>query len=159
MKHLMTLMLGLSMLFFASCKGDDPVPVKTFATYSLADIMAEADNINKDAISYDLPAVQNFKVGSIIFIKTSSANYGKLEVLEVDVNYNITLNLLVFDGNGAKLLEKNSIKLLPGTNLYDLDDPDMPVVVSADGDMMWYTSNGFYTLIFNDPAKAYLFKP
>lgn len=32
MKHLMTLMLGLSMLFFASCKGDDPVPVKTFAT-------------------------------------------------------------------------------------------------------------------------------
>lgn len=159
MKHLMTIMLGLSTVFFASCKGDDPVPVKTFATYSLADIMAEADNINKDAISYDLPAVQNFKVGSIIFIKTSSANYGKLEVLEVDVNYNITLNLLVFDGNGAKLLEKNSIKLLPGTNLYDLDDPDMSAVVSADGDMMWYTSNGFYTLIFNDPAKAYLFKP
>jgi hypothetical protein len=149
----------LSTILFASCKGDDPAPVKTFANYTRADVMAEVANINNDAISYDLPAVQNFKAGSIIFIKTSSANYGKLEVLEVDINYNITMNLVVFDNNGAKLLEKNSIKLLPGTNLYDLDDPDMPAVVSPDGDMMWYTSNGFYTLIFNDPAKAYLFKP
>ncbi len=159
MKHLMTIMLGLSIFFFGSCKGDDPAPVKTFADYTRADIIAEAANIKNDAISYDLPSVQNFKAGSIIFIKTSSANYGKLEVLEVDVNYNITMNLVVFDNNGAKLLEKNTIKLLPGTNFYDLDDPDMPAVVSADGDMMWHTSNGFYTLIFNDPAKAYLFKP
>jgi hypothetical protein len=162
MKHLMTIMLGLSILFFASCKGDDPapVPVKTFADYTRADIVAEAAKITAEAVTYDSQNLTNFKAGSILFFKTTSGNYGKMEVLSVDANYNLTLNLVVYDLNGVSVLQKTALVLPNNNDFYDLDDPDMPVVVSSDADFGWATLGGFRTIYFVDAngANVLLFK-
>lgn len=159
MKHLTTIMLCLSTFFFASCKGDDPAPMKKFADYTRADILAEEANLTKDAVTFDAQGVPNFKPGSIIFFKTSDVNYGKLEVLEVKANSDLIVNLVVYNAAGTALLTKTNFTLVLSLIYYDIDDPAMPMVDSPSADFGWSELVGIKTLIFGNNAKAYLFKP
>ena len=159
MKNTLTLLLGLSLALMAACKGDDPAtPVKKFADYTRADIIAEQANITVEAVTYDGQGITNFKAGSILFFKTSTGNYGKMEVVSVDANYNLTINLVVYDTNGVVLLQKNAFLIANNNDTYDLDDPDMPLVVSADADFGWATLQGFRTIYFGNGAKVFLYK-
>jgi hypothetical protein len=159
MKITFTLLLGLIMVSMGACKDDDPVaPVKKFADYTRADIIAVQANITADAVTYDAQGLTNFKAASILLFKTSSGNYGKMEVVSVDANYNLTMNLVVYDANGVVLVQKTALVLANNNDAYDLDDPDMPVVVSADADFGWATLQGFRTIYVANGAKLLLFK-
>ncbi len=161
MKHLMTIMLGLSIFFFGSCKGDDPAPVKTFADFTLADIVAQQANITAELITYDNQSLTNFKAGSILFFKTTAGNYGKMEVLSVDANFNLKLNLVVYNAqDGTVLLQKSAITLANSNSVFNLDDANMPAVDTSDADFGWMTLGGFRCIYFVDAngANVLLFK-
>jgi len=158
MKHVILLVLGLSTILFASCNGDDSAPVKTFADYTRADVMAEETKLTSEEIPFDAAAVQNFKAGSIIFFKTSSGKFGKIQVLEVKANSDLLLNLVVFDANGAKILDKANYVLVLSAVYYDLDNSTMPIVNDATADFGWTELMGVKTLNFGNGAKAFLFK-
>lgn len=158
MKHVILLALSLSTILLASCNGDDPAPVKTFADYTRADIMAEEAKLTSEEIPLDAAAIQNFKAGSIIFLKTSSGKFGKMQILEVKANSDLLLNLVVFDANGAKILDKSNYVLVLSAVYYDLDIATMPIVSDVTADFGWVELIGVKTLNFGNGAKAYLFK-
>ncbi len=146
-----------------ACKDDDPAtpPLKTFADYTLADILAEQANIIAEAVTYDAQGLTNFKAGSILFFKTTAGNYGKMEIVSVDASFNLKLNLVVYNAaNGTVLTQKSALVLAVNNDAYDLDDPTVPVNLTADADFQWAALGGFRTIYFADPngANVLLFK-
>jgi hypothetical protein len=160
MKHLI-LILTLTLVGLGACKKDKPTAVKTFADYSLGDIVAQQANISAELVTYDHQSLTNFKAGSILFFKTTAGNYGKMEVLSVDANLNLKLNLVVYNSqDGTVLLQKSAITLGIANNVFDLDDPNMPAVITTDADFGWMTVGGYRCIYFVDAngANVMLFK-
>jgi|GEM_PF-3368322 hypothetical protein len=166
MKHLI-LILGIALIGFGACKKDKPLVVgKTFADYTIQDIKAQEGNFNSNPITFNAPNT-NFKVGSILFFKTNMGNYGKVEIQNVGVkpDYKLTANVLVYDPNGTKVVEKvlNDIpsQLSYG---YDFDDPLLPEVSQSNPnktDFVWGESNSILAMFFvsgDQLAKGFLFK-
>lgn len=153
------MLLAIVLIGFGACKKDKP-KVKTFADYTRQDIVNQVNNITADAVPYDAPVITNFNAGSIIFFKTTAGNYGKMEVLGVSAQYDLTLNVVVFDNNGAKLVnEPNKTFPLDGNKLYDLDMNPIIEDASASGDFLWALLQGIRTTGTVNGAKLYLFKP
>jgi hypothetical protein len=117
------------------------------------------NNITAELITYDAPSTTNFKVGSIVFFKTNSNNYGKMKVVSVSPQSDLVVDVVVFDANGGKIVNQtNKTFALSLALSYELDSALVPEDLSSNADFAWAISAGHKSLLFFYGAKAFLYQ-
>ncbi len=94
-------------------------------------------------------------------------NYGKMEIQNIgpQPDYKLTANVLVYDPNGTKIVEK-VLNAIPSQIAYgyDFDDSLLPEVSQSNpdkADFAWGDSGGIIAIYFvsgDQLAKGFLFK-
>ena len=151
--------MGLCILSLWACK-EDPVvnPAVNFESITRADIVAKAAEINLESIPYDNSNSTGFKVGSIIFFKTSvMGNYGKLKVLSLNEPNQLVLHVVVYAENGTIIADNASFSPeYSGAKAYDLDQLGFPEGDLVLSDLNFSIANGFPSLNWVNNSRAFV---
>jgi hypothetical protein len=152
----LVLILLISSLIVGACKKSKPVtPTPAPLSYNditRATIVANEQKLKEDYIYYNNTTGTNFKVGSVIFYKTHSGMYGKLQIVSVMQNFqtSLTINFITYKANGEILTEKTNLTLIDFNRGINLDTGAL--VNDSTIDFQWtHLPDGFSITPWNGP--------
>jgi hypothetical protein len=124
-----------------------------FDSITFDDILNKSSGLSNQRIDTIYGSVEQILPGQVILYKTSSGNYGKMEI--VDYAYDLRVRWVTYEGSSGNVIKSGDDLMIRGTWLCDLD-AGSEVGVTPEADFHWgIQSAGVEQYI--DPKNGALF--